>query len=105
MAGRVPVGSHRSTVAREMENTFIQNLRYAADVLSKVGGLLCPRGSRGADQVTAWWWCQGSLSMQTNESSTCHYKDKENLHMLVSRMEQVTMVTAPILHTVVRKSM
>lgn len=52
MAGRVPVGSQRSTVAREMENTFIQNLQYAADVLSKVSGLLCPRGSRGADQVT-----------------------------------------------------
>lgn len=36
MAGRVPVGSQRTSVAREMENTFIQNLQYAADLLSKV---------------------------------------------------------------------
>lgn len=81
MAGRVPIGSQRSAVAREMENTFIQNLLYAADVLSKVGGLLCPRGPRRAGQVTAWWWCQGSPLMQTNESSTCHYKDKTNPHI------------------------
>lgn len=45
MAGRVPAGSQRSAVAREMENTFIRNLRYAADVLSEVGLLLCPTGS------------------------------------------------------------
>lgn len=36
MAGRVPVGSLRAAVAQQMEDTFIQNLRYAADVLSKV---------------------------------------------------------------------
>lgn len=36
MAGRVPAGSQRTSVAREMEETFIQNLRYAADLLSKV---------------------------------------------------------------------
>eukprot|EP00066_Takifugu_rubripes_P023472 XP_011612738.1 PREDICTED: putative hydroxypyruvate isomerase isoform X2 [Takifugu rubripes] len=51
MAGRVPVGSQRSTVARDMENTFIQNLRYAADVLSKEGmtGLIEPINSRITD--------------------------------------------------------
>lgn len=36
MAGRVPVGSPRAAVAQQMEDTFIQNLRYVADVLSKV---------------------------------------------------------------------
>lgn len=36
MAGRVPVGSQRSAVSQKMEDTFIQNLRYAADLLSKV---------------------------------------------------------------------
>lgn len=47
MAGRVPVGSQRTAVAREMEDTFIQNLRYAADVLSKVGDGACWRGTDG----------------------------------------------------------
>lgn len=37
MAGRVPVGSHRTAVAKEMEAIFVQNLTYAADILSKVG--------------------------------------------------------------------
>ncbi|XP_071342898.1 putative hydroxypyruvate isomerase isoform X2 [Trachinotus anak] len=35
MAGRVPDGSHRTAVAKEMEAIFVQNLNYAADVLSK----------------------------------------------------------------------
>ncbi|XP_062853375.1 putative hydroxypyruvate isomerase isoform X2 [Trichomycterus rosablanca] len=35
MAGRVPAGQRRSEVGLEMETTFVQNLRYAADVLSK----------------------------------------------------------------------
>ncbi|KAF0042452.1 hypothetical protein F2P81_005984 [Scophthalmus maximus] len=35
MAGRVPVGSHRTAVAKEMEAIFVQNLTYAADILSK----------------------------------------------------------------------
>ncbi|XP_078264442.1 putative hydroxypyruvate isomerase isoform X6 [Rhinoraja longicauda] len=35
MAGRVPTGLDRTTVAMEMEATFIENLKYAADVLSK----------------------------------------------------------------------
>lgn len=39
MAGRVPVGSHRMAVAKEMEAIFVQNLNYAADILSKVGDL------------------------------------------------------------------
>lgn len=36
MAGRVPVGAQRAAVAPEMEETFVENLRYAADLLSKV---------------------------------------------------------------------
>ena len=36
MAGRVPVGADRTAVAMEMEATFVQNLKHAADVLSKV---------------------------------------------------------------------
>lgn len=52
MAGRVPVGSQRIAVAQEMENTFIQNLRYAADVLSKVGDVLGPTGSDEEEQVS-----------------------------------------------------
>ncbi|XP_055497494.1 putative hydroxypyruvate isomerase isoform X2 [Leucoraja erinacea] len=35
MAGRVPTGLDRTTVAMEMEATFVENLKYAADVLSK----------------------------------------------------------------------
>ncbi len=42
MAGRVPVGSHRTEVAKEMEAIFVQNLNYAADILSKVMDLFCP---------------------------------------------------------------
>lgn len=44
MAGRVPLGTDRAAVAGEMETTFIENLRYAADLLSQVNGewvLLC----------------------------------------------------------------
>lgn len=39
MAGRVPMGSQRKAVAKEMEAVFVQNLKYAADILSKVGDL------------------------------------------------------------------
>ncbi|XP_072295255.1 putative hydroxypyruvate isomerase isoform X4 [Eucyclogobius newberryi] len=35
MAGRVPLGSNRADVAQDMERIFIQNLTYAADLLSK----------------------------------------------------------------------
>lgn len=42
MAGRVPVGSQRAEVAQEMEDIFVQNLKYAAHILSKVGDLFCP---------------------------------------------------------------
>ncbi|XP_067893005.1 putative hydroxypyruvate isomerase isoform X3 [Heterodontus francisci] len=35
MAGRVPVGLDRTSVAKAMEATFIENLKYAADILSK----------------------------------------------------------------------
>ena len=44
MAGRVPLGADRAAVAGEMETTFIENLRYAADLLAQVSGeriLLC----------------------------------------------------------------
>ncbi|KAM3620289.1 uncharacterized protein V6R79_021144 [Siganus canaliculatus] len=51
MAGRVPVDSQRVTVAKEMEATFVQNLSYAADVLSKEGitGLIEPINTRITD--------------------------------------------------------
>lgn len=43
MAGRVPQGADRAAVAGEMEATFIENLRYAADILAQVmrEGALC----------------------------------------------------------------
>lgn len=36
MAGRVPLGADRAAVAGEMETTFVENLRYAADLLAQV---------------------------------------------------------------------
>lgn len=38
MAGRVPLGADRAAVAGEMETTFVENLRYAADLLAQVSG-------------------------------------------------------------------
>ncbi|XP_070688512.1 putative hydroxypyruvate isomerase isoform X2 [Pempheris klunzingeri] len=51
MAGRLPIGSHRMEVAKEMEAVFVQNLNYAADILSKEGitGLIEPINSRITD--------------------------------------------------------
>ncbi|KAM8874570.1 putative hydroxypyruvate isomerase isoform 2-T2 [Spinachia spinachia] len=51
MAGRVPDGSNRRTVAKEMETIFVQNLNYAADILSKEGitGLIEPINTRITD--------------------------------------------------------
>lgn len=51
MAGRVPVGSNRSDLAKEMETTFVKNLTYAADVLSKEGlsGMIEPINTRLTD--------------------------------------------------------
>ncbi|XP_029355153.1 putative hydroxypyruvate isomerase isoform X1 [Echeneis naucrates] len=51
MAGRVPVGADRTAVAKEMEAVFVQNLSYAADVLSKEGiiGLIEPINTRITD--------------------------------------------------------
>ncbi|XP_070765276.1 putative hydroxypyruvate isomerase [Enoplosus armatus] len=51
MAGRVPAGSRRTAVAKEMEAIFVQNLSYAADVLSKEGltGLIEPINTRITD--------------------------------------------------------
>lgn len=40
MAGRLPEGAHRAAVAKEMEATFVENLNYAADLLSQVNVLL-----------------------------------------------------------------
>lgn len=37
MAGRFPEGSRLPQVAARMEAVFVQNLKYAADVFSKVG--------------------------------------------------------------------
>ncbi|NXW83682.1 HYI isomerase, partial [Alopecoenas beccarii] len=36
IAGQVPLGADRAAVAGEMETTFIENLRYAADLLAQV---------------------------------------------------------------------
>ncbi|NWV59403.1 HYI isomerase, partial [Malurus elegans] len=51
MAGRVPLGTDRAAVAGEMETTFIENLRYAADLLAQEDmiGLLEPINSRITD--------------------------------------------------------
>ncbi|XP_044298782.1 putative hydroxypyruvate isomerase isoform X2 [Varanus komodoensis] len=51
MAGRLPVGAERKAVAAEMEATFIENLRYAADILAQENlvGLLEPINSRISD--------------------------------------------------------
>uniref|UniRef100_A0A8C5X440 Putative hydroxypyruvate isomerase n=1 Tax=Malurus cyaneus samueli TaxID=2593467 RepID=A0A8C5X440_9PASS len=51
MAGRVPLGTDRAAVADEMETTFIENLRYAADLLAQEDmiGLLEPINNRITD--------------------------------------------------------
>uniref|UniRef100_A0A672NC24 Putative hydroxypyruvate isomerase n=1 Tax=Sinocyclocheilus grahami TaxID=75366 RepID=A0A672NC24_SINGR len=51
MAGRVPAGADRCAVAMEMEDTFVQNLKHAAGVLSKEGilGLIEPINTRITD--------------------------------------------------------
>ncbi|KAF7644650.1 hypothetical protein LDENG_00218290, partial [Lucifuga dentata] len=51
MAGRIPEGSDRAAVAKEMEAIFVQNLNYAADMLSKEGitGLIEPINTRITD--------------------------------------------------------
>lgn len=51
MAGRVPLGTERAAVAGEMEATFIENLRYTADLLSQEDmiGLLEPINDRITD--------------------------------------------------------
>ncbi|XP_051567374.1 putative hydroxypyruvate isomerase [Myxocyprinus asiaticus] len=51
MAGRVPVGSDHAAIAMEMEDTFVQNLKHAAGVLSKEGilGLIEPINTRITD--------------------------------------------------------
>ncbi|TFK01903.1 transmembrane emp24 domain-containing protein 9 [Platysternon megacephalum] len=51
MAGRVPAGTERAAMALEMEATFIENLRYAADILAQedMMGLLEPMNSRITD--------------------------------------------------------
>ncbi|XP_060087630.1 putative hydroxypyruvate isomerase [Heteronotia binoei] len=51
LAGRLPVGAEREAVAAEMEDTFIENLKYAADILAQQNliGLLEPINSRITD--------------------------------------------------------
>ncbi|XP_060887452.1 putative hydroxypyruvate isomerase [Labrus mixtus] len=51
MAGRIPSGSNRALVAKDMEAVFVQNLTYAADVLSKEGicGMIEPINTRVTD--------------------------------------------------------
>ncbi|XP_053929068.1 putative hydroxypyruvate isomerase isoform X1 [Cuculus canorus] len=51
MAGRVPLGTDRAAIAGEMETTFIENLRYAADLLAQEDmiGLVEPINSRITD--------------------------------------------------------
>nr|XP_009912751.1 PREDICTED: putative hydroxypyruvate isomerase isoform X1 [Haliaeetus albicilla] len=51
MAGRVPLGADRAAVAGEMETTFVENLRYAADLLAQEDmiGLVEPINNRITD--------------------------------------------------------
>ncbi|XP_054836713.1 putative hydroxypyruvate isomerase [Eublepharis macularius] len=51
LAGRLPVGAEREAVSAEMEATFTENLRYAADILAQQNliGLLEPINSRITD--------------------------------------------------------
>ncbi|XP_061307493.1 putative hydroxypyruvate isomerase isoform X2 [Pezoporus flaviventris] len=51
MAGRVPQGADRAAVAVEMETTFVENLRYAADLLAQedMTGLVEPINNRITD--------------------------------------------------------
>ncbi|NXL91278.1 HYI isomerase, partial [Alectura lathami] len=51
LAGRVPQGADRAAVAGEMEATFIENLRHAADLLAQedMVGLVEPINSRITD--------------------------------------------------------
>ncbi|TVK90577.1 putative hydroxypyruvate isomerase [Bagarius yarrelli] len=51
MAGRVPAGAKLSEVGLEMERIFVQNLKHAANVLSKEGimGLIEPINTRITD--------------------------------------------------------
>ncbi|XP_061488649.1 putative hydroxypyruvate isomerase [Rhineura floridana] len=51
MAGRIPVGVEREAASAEMEATFIENLRYAADILVQENllGLVEPINSRITD--------------------------------------------------------
>uniref|UniRef100_A0A8V5GB45 Putative hydroxypyruvate isomerase n=1 Tax=Melopsittacus undulatus TaxID=13146 RepID=A0A8V5GB45_MELUD len=51
MAGRVPQGADRAAVAVEMETTFVENLRYAADLLAQEDmiGLVEPINNRITD--------------------------------------------------------
>uniref|UniRef100_UPI00398E9224 putative hydroxypyruvate isomerase isoform X1 n=2 Tax=Pristiophorus japonicus TaxID=55135 RepID=UPI00398E9224 len=51
MAGRIPVGLDRTSVTKAMEATYIGNLKYAADILSKEGmlGLIEPINTRITD--------------------------------------------------------
>ncbi|XP_066454025.1 putative hydroxypyruvate isomerase [Eleutherodactylus coqui] len=48
MAGRVPAHVERSSIEKEMEETFIENLRYAADILNQadIVGLIEPINCR-----------------------------------------------------------
>lgn len=50
MAGRVPVGWQREAVAPAMEDAFVHNLRYAADLLAQVGHA-SGGGARGSVHV------------------------------------------------------
>ncbi|KAM4022478.1 putative hydroxypyruvate isomerase [Anomaloglossus baeobatrachus] len=48
MAGRVPAGIERASIEKEMEETFIENLRYSAEILQEAGivGLIEPINCR-----------------------------------------------------------
>ncbi|XP_048353122.1 putative hydroxypyruvate isomerase [Sphaerodactylus townsendi] len=51
LAGRLPLGAEREAVSAEMEATFIENLKYAVDILAQQNliGLLEPINSRITD--------------------------------------------------------
>lgn len=71
MAGRIPVGSHRADVAKEMEAIFVQNLNYAADILSKVDDLFCP--TYHSNQLCSTKWIETVQLLQQAEIYLLYY--------------------------------
>jgi len=61
MAGRVPQDMEREAVATEMEATFIENLRHAADVLAQVMGSGSSVGIALRMENCRYWYVEAVL--------------------------------------------